>query len=469
MRFLRRPIAAACLLALSTPVALADNLLGTYDLAAERDPQLAQASATRLATLEDKPIARSGYLPSVDLDAGATFNRTRRLGDSDTESFTLSATQILYSSTVSATIRAADASVAQANAEYIAAEQDLIVRVAQRYFDVLKAEDDLEFVRAEKQAIGRQLEQATKRYEVGLIAITDVHEAQAQYDLSVAREIAAENQLANALAQLRAITGQTPKDLQTLGENLDLVAPDPQDVDVWIDVALTNNPTFVAAQHQAEVARENINVQKAERYPVLSAVASHERGRFNGGLSRALPSTGEIDRTVADTVFGVQMQMSLFQGGAISARTRQAEYQYAASQEQVETSRREVERQTSDAYRAVLTSISRVKALGQAVVSNQSALRATEAGFEVGTRTIVDVLDAIRDLLLAERDFRAERYNYLLATLALQQAAGGLSLEDVEMVNAWLVPRTEGEIGAMVEETSRTAEQGAETPETPAP
>lgn len=464
MRFLRRAMTAACLLASSTPVALADNLLETYVLAAERDPALAAASATRLASLEEKPIARSGYLPSLDLDAGATFNRTRRFGDSDTQSFSLSATQILYSSAVSASIRAADASVAQANAEYIATEQDLIVRVAERYFDVLKAEDDLEFVRAEKQAIGRQLEQATKRYEVGLIAITDVHEAQAQYDLSVAREIAAENQLANALARLREITGQIPKDLQTLGENLDLVTPDPQDVDVWIDVALTNNPLFVAAQHQAEVARENINIQKADRYPVLSAIASHERGRFSGGLSSALPGAGEPDRTLADTVFGVQMQMSLLQGGAISARTRQAEYQYAASQEQVEAIRREVERQTSDAYRAVLTTISRVKALGQAVVSNQSALRATEAGFEVGTRTIVDVLDAIRDLLLAERDFRAERYNYLLATLALQQAVGGLSLEDVELVNAWLVPRTEGEVGATVEEASLAAEQGAETP-----
>ncbi len=415
----------------------ATDLLQVYDQAAQSDPQLAAADNAFKAASEAKPQARALILPSVG--ASASYSRVRaditktsfgapRAVTFNNKSYSLNLSQVLYNRDYFVQLKQADAQVAQAAAQFSAAKQDLITRVAQTYFAVLGAADSVEFAHAEKEAINRQLEQARKRFEVGMIAITDVHEAKAAYDSSRASEIAAQNDLANAQEALREVTGKQDSQLAKLGDHMPLVTPHPDKMADWTRTALDQNLQLISAEQASRVSKEQIERNRSGHYPSLNLVASHTFNDTGGLFVRA-----ETDNSV-----GIQLNVPIYQGGGVSSRVRQAAYSYEQSKDVIEQTRRSVLRQTRDAYRGVLTGISRVEALQQAVVSNESALEATEAGFEVGTRTIVDVLLAQSNLFRAKRDYAQARYSYILNTLQLKQAAGTLSVDDIRLINGWL-------------------------------
>ncbi len=417
--------------------AWATDLLDVYHLAVDNDPQIRIAKSTLDASLENKPLARSRLLPGISLSGNANLVSSNssggRFGDID-ETFgkaglSLNLKQALYHKDYWAQLAAADYQVAGAEADYVAARQDLIIRVAKAYFDVLTARDTLRFSRAERQANKRQWEQAKQRFDVGLIAITDVHEAKAGYDASVAAVITAENALDNAREALREIVGELDDDdLAALRKRIDLARPTPEDIEAWKNTALEQNPNVIATRNKMLAARENVEVKRAGHYPTLDLIGNLGLDRSNSDFSSDTDS-GSI---------GVQLAIPLYTGGAVSAATRQAAAQYQGAKDGLDKAMRATTRGVRDAYRGVLSSISEVIALKAGTVSARSALEATEAGFRVGTRTSVDVLISQRRLYQAERDYSKARYTYLLNTLRLKQAAGTLSEKDLEMVNGLL-------------------------------
>lgn len=422
----------------SHPLSAAEDLLSILQTAEARDPAFRAAQAARLAVGETRIQARAGLLPRLDL--GADINRSKQdvtsaslpsmLGETtDTnKSYSLSLSQPLFRYQNYVAYRQADARVLQAEAQFQNARQALVLRVAQAYFDVLAARDNLAFARAEKDAIARQLEQTKQRFEVGLIAITDVHESQAAFDTTLASEISAENRLNNALEGLREITGQAAGEIKTLGAEIPLLGPDPADAQQWVERALENNLQLAALAQTVDVARRDIDAARAGHYPNVDLYARYSRSDSGGGL----------DIESDTTTFGVQMNMNLFQGNAVSAGVREARHLLTQTEEGYEQQRRAVERGTRSAYLDTLASISQVKALQQALVSTRSALEASEAGLEVGTRTTVDVLAARREQFRALSNLAQARYGYLVNTLRLKEAAGMLGAQDLAQINQWL-------------------------------
>lgn len=412
------------------------GLTEIYELAAQSDPHLKVVRAQMESVRESRPQALAQLRPSVSASAGADRIkqdvRSSSVGTRDSSysrsDLTLSLSQPLYRRDYWIQLEQSDNQIAQAEAEYASAEQDLMIRVSQAYFDVLSARDTLTFARAEKAAIGRQLDQAKQRFEVGLIAITAVHEAQAAFDQARADEIQAENEVDNAWEALREIIGHQGQALAPLSAELPLNPPDPMEIKQWSDTALQQNLSLVALRNATEVARQNIDLRHAGHYPNIELVGSH-----------ALNSSSASSATDSETSsIGVQVTLPLYSGGGVTSRTRQARHDYTAAQENLDKRRRAVDRQVRDAYRGVVSSISRVKALKASTISAQSALEATEAGFEVGTRTMVDVLDEQRDLYRARRDYSRVRYDYIMNGLRLKFAAGIISREDLDSVNSWL-------------------------------
>lgn len=437
---MRLRLATSCFLAsLVLPgSAIAGGLLDNYLLARDNDPQLKAADATRLAQGETKDQSVALLLPNIALSGNTdkissetksnfAFNPSRD-EDFHSSGYSLVLTQPVYHHDYWVGLRQADATVAQAEADYGTAKQDLMIRLASGYFDLLAAQDNLDFARAEKEATARQLEQAKQRFEVGLIAITDVHEAQAQYDLTVAQEISADNLLANAREALQEITGQYEQAPQLLQDEIPLLSPEPNDIEQWVKKATDQNLGLKSAQFARQVASEETNRQRSGHYPTLDVVASTSHSDSNS----AFGSERDTDQ------ISLQLNLPIFAGGAVSSRTRQAAYRAEAAKQTLLQTRRSVVRQTRSAYLGVIAEVSRVKALKQAVVSNAKANEATQAGFEVGTRTIVDVLLSQRELFRAKRDYARSRYDYILNTLRLKQAAGSLAQPDIAAIDKWL-------------------------------
>lgn len=439
MRNKLQSCAAAVVLSFGCLAAAAADLEAVYQLALQNDPVLKAAAAARDAALEAKPQSRALLYPALSFSAG--YDRTREdiketafgtpgVSNFDSTAYVLALNQPLFNRDYFVRLRQADAVVAQADAVYRTSEQSLILRVAEAYFGLLAANDNLEFARAEMNAIEQQLEQAKQRFDVGLIAITDVHEAQAAFDLAKAREIVATNQLASSREALYEITAQTIDAVAPLGVKIPLARPDPADIEHWGRVALEQNFALLAAQFAEESARQEVSRQRAGHYPTLDLTASLSRANDDGGVN------GETD--VEDRVVGLQFTFPLYLGGAVSSRTREAAYRLTQAREEVETQRRATLRQARDAYLAVVAGINGVNAFEQARISAQSALDATQAGFDVGTRTTVDVLTAQRDLFAAQREYAQSRYDYILNLLRLKQASGLLVSTDVEEINRWL-------------------------------
>ncbi|MDH5570972.1 MAG: TolC family outer membrane protein, partial [Gammaproteobacteria bacterium] len=327
----------------------------------------------------------------------------------------------------------ADLQVMQAAAKFNSAAQDLIIRVAENYFQVLAAIDTLDFARAETKAIKEQLNQTTQRFNVGLTAITDVHEAQSRYDLSIAQTLAAENQLAISQENLRELISQSPDTLAKLSPQSPLLTPEPADINQWVNIALEQSLSLMAAEKNMLIAREEIYRNRAGHYPTLDLVASHGYTDTSSGTL-----TSASKREQDDTRVGIQLNVPLYQGGLVNARTTEAAHKYNQAKEQHEQQRRITERLARTAYLNVIANISQVKAYQQALKSSKTALEATDAGYEVGTRTAVEVLNSQREVFRALRDYAQSRYNYILETLRLKQASGTLSENDLHTINNWL-------------------------------
>ena len=341
----------------------------------------------------------------------------------------MSISQALYHHDFYVQLRQAKNSVARAKIDLDAAHQDLMIRTADAYFNVLAAQDTLTFRKSEKEAIERQLEQAKKRFEVGLIAITDVKEAQASYDLSVAREIEALNALEISKAALEVIIAQRLDLLNPLSDRMELVSPEPNDAEDWVYKALAQNLVLLSSEYTTQIANQEIKLQQSRHLPTLDIVASHSDAD-TGGL------TGS--RETEDTRIGLELSIPIVEGGRTYYRTKEARYNAELAQNQHEKVRRETIQSTRDAYLNVIAGVSRVKALARALESTEAAARAAEAGFQVGTRTSVDVLLALQETFLAKRDYSRARYDYLLNTLRLKQAAGALSVDDLLKIDGWL-------------------------------
>jgi outer membrane protein len=433
-------LALAVLLAIGAP-ATGDDLVKVYGRAVEQDAKIREARATRDAAQENVPLARAQLLPNVSATAAANQNHLERKATGNTLGYgsgtaALSVTQPIYRRDRWIRLDQAKNQTAQADALLSSEDQNLIIRVSKAYFDVLTGEDGLEFARSEKTAIARQLEQAKQRFQVGLDAITSVHEAQARYDRSVADEVLAQNTLEQAWEALRQIVAERPRKLARLKPEIPLQPPSPADENQWSQWAQENNPSIQAALQGAEAAKREIEVQRSGHYPSLDAVASYGVNRYTGLPDQysASDSLSDVDRGA----IGLQLTIPIYAGGSVDASTRQARSKFEAAQESLDGQRRSIEKSVRDAYRSVNLSIARVKALKATTVSAQSALEATTAGYEVGTRTLVDVLNAQRDLFSARRDYANSRYVYVLAGLALKQAAGNVSEQDLVLVNALL-------------------------------
>jgi outer membrane protein len=430
--------------ALTSTISQAEDLLQVYDIATANDPTVLKAKAQADAQKYAKDRALGELLPSLgfSMSYGETDSDSYTgndaagyvFGSSSSDSFsrTLSLSQTVFSLGVWESLGIAEKQALQADTRYALAQQDLIIRIAQGYFDVLSKLDNLEFVQAEKRAIERQLEQTKQRYEVGLTAITDVHEAQAQFDRAVANEIVASNDVETARETLRTITGKYHSKLDALNTNtFSTVKPSQKSTD-FVETAKNRNLSLQIAKATLDIADDEIDRAQAGHYPTLSFDAS-----YSDSLSNA---TGADGRPRGDTTkVGLTLNVPIYSGGKTQAATEQARANFVAASEDLEKSMRDITRSVITSYNQVMSDVATYRALEQAVVSAESALQATEAGFEVGTRTIVDVLVSTQNLYAAKKNLANLRYQYVLSSLKLKQATGTLSRADLEAINKGLV------------------------------
>ena len=433
---------AAVVLAAAAPGAGAQvaDLMSVYDLATTADPTFQAAGAANRAAQEATPQARAGLLPALNAQVGTRGNEVEvnqgtALGGAGRRNFnsqfySIDLVQPLYRRDRWLALDQARVEVDRADATFAFEGQALMLRAAERYFDVLRAADALTFAVAEMEAFGQQLEQSRQRFEVGLIAVTDVEEAKAGFDLARAQVIQAENALDNAREALREVTGQYHPEIRGLGDEMPLDTPVPDDIDRWTETALDQNLELMGQRYQADIARRQIGIEESGHVPTLDLVASLGRNKANGGVSGA---SDNQTRSI-----GLEINVPIYAGGSVVSRTRESRHLYQQAIDDTERVRRAVQRQTRNAFLGVRSGISRVQALEQAVRSNESAVEAIEAGFQVGTRTTVDVLNAQRDLFGARRDYADARYLYIIDILTLKQAAGTLSVDDLKLVNSWL-------------------------------
>ncbi|EGR1070220.1 outer membrane channel protein TolC [Vibrio cholerae] len=410
----------------------AENLAEIYNQAKENDPQLLSVAAQRDVAFEAVTSSRSALLPQINLTAGYNINRSNRDSrDSDTLSAGVGFSQELYQRSSWVSLDTAEKKARQADSQYAATQQGLILRVAKAYFEVLRAQDNLEFVRAEKAAVGRQLEQTKQRFEVGLSAITDVHDAQAQFDGVLADEVLAENSLTNSYEALREITGQEYSKLSVLDTKRFAASRTTESSEALIEKAQQQNLSLLAARISQDVARDNISLASSGHLPSLTL-----DGDYNYADNRNSNASSPSDYN--DFKIGVNLKVPLYTGGKTTSLTKQAEFAYVAASQDLEAAYRSVVKDVRAYNNNINASIGALRAYEQAVISAKSALEATEAGFDVGTRTIVDVLDATRRLYDANKNLSNARYDYILSVLQLRQAIGTLSEQDVMDVNAGL-------------------------------
>ncbi|WP_445360997.1 TolC family outer membrane protein [Microbulbifer sp. EKSA005] len=484
-----KKLIAATLLGLGAMQAQADTLWDIYTQALENDPELAADRAAYHAGIEAKYQFRAFLLPQVE----ATYQAFRDHSDSarnsaqlldlseegeeediqlvDFRSRTTSSLQErTYAATLSQAIFDAPAwfdfqqgkrLTEQATAEFSANQQGMMIRVATAYFDVLRAYDVLEAAIAEEQALAKQLEQTQQRFEVGLTAITDVYDSQAAYDSSVARRLTAQDDLLSNFDALSVLTGGYHDEVAPLVADFKVTPPVPSDRADWVDFALANNFVLKAARLGADAARYNARAEASEHLPTVTGSLSYSKFTQDGReKNRYSDITGsqfirypqDIDQW--ETRAGITVSMPIFTGGLLSANRRQARNQAFQAQDLSVLTERDTIQTTRTLHRAVVTDVSRVSAREQAVVSAKSALDATQAGYEVGTRNIVDVLLAQRTLFQSQTDYANSLYDYILNSLSLKQAAGLLSPKDLQDLDMMLNPASNV---SRVEETGGTS------------
>lgn len=414
----------------------ADTLSDIYNEAKQNDPKLLQAEAQKAAAYEAINASRADLLPQIDLSAGYNVTHFDNYTNANSKRVSAGAqlSQTLYNRASWINLNTAEKSARQVDAQYAATQQNLILRVAQAYFEVLRAKDNLAFVRAEKAAVGRQLEQTKQRFDVGLSAITDVHDAQAQYDSVLASEVLAENDVINSYEAIREITGIEHKNLSSLDTKRFSAGKVAQSTDELLKDAQDKNLSLLSARISQDIARDNIRLSSSGHLPTLSLDAGYNYYDEHDSDS-IYYSSYDPDHSVN---IGVNLSIPLYHGGKVVSQTKQAEYAFTEASQSLEATFRSVVKNVRAYYNNINASIGAIRAYQQSVVSARSALDATEAGFEVGTRTIVDVLDATRRLYDSNKSLSNARYDYILAGLNLKSAVGTLSEQDILAINAGL-------------------------------
>lgn len=425
------------LIAQASFVGAAEDLLAVYSMAKQSDPQITAAQATYESEVEGIAIARGSLLPQISASASLSKAKgtyeTSSGGeidyykDGDTAALLLE--QALFRKDLWEELDRAQLIAARAETELSAAQQDLIVRVADAYFNVLAARDNLAFSKAEKGAIESQLRQASKQYEVGLGAVTDVKETRAQLDVASAQQIRALNDLNVALQRLTVISGFTSGDLKPLLGSMPLELPAPADAKLWESSALDKNLALKATEMQVAIAKKGVDINNAQRLPTVSL--SGQVGRDN---TESFKLGDELD--TASTI-ALNLRMPLYTGGRTSATIRRAESQVDLAESKNTLQKRLTISQAREAYLNQVFSVSHARSLRQALESTRAAHEATKAGYRVGTRTAVDVLLSLRETYRAQRDYSRSRYDYALSWLKLKQAAGTLGETDLEKMNNW--------------------------------
>jgi outer membrane protein len=422
-----------------------EDLVQVYRDAQRYDAVYAAARHTLEAGRERLPQGRALLLPTLNLSGSATRSRiesesrdtalapdfTRRPGS---VGYTLTFAQPIYRPQNRLQYRQAEFQVVQAEAAFGQAGQDLIIRTAQAYFDVLAAQDTLGLVRAQKAAISEQLAQAKRNFEVGTATITDTHEAQARFDLIGAQEIAAQNDLENRRQALQLITGKEYGELKPLRSDVRLAPPNPNHMESWVELAEKQSYPVQAQEAATSVAGLEARRASAAHLPTLDVVATH------GQTGQSASTTSSVGADITSTTIGLQLAMPLYQGGALDSREREAAALSLRSRQDLENANRSAALSTRQSYLTVINGISQIAALEQALVSSQSALDSNKLGYEVGVRINIDVLNAQQQLFSTRRDLAVARYNTITNQLRLKAAAGSLREEDLEEVNRALAP-----------------------------
>ncbi|HET8731758.1 MAG TPA: TolC family outer membrane protein [Moraxellaceae bacterium] len=421
------------------------DLSEAYGKALQNDPTWLAARNNYLAGSEEVTVGRGGLLPTVaataDVSKDSFTGKTAGNNyDFNQTQWGIKATQPLFRADAWNDYQRAQASSSQAEATFRSQEQELALRVSQAYFSVLSAEEGLAYAQSEEAANGRQLDQAQQRFDVGLIAITDVLEARAGFDGARANRISAEASLAAARENLAAIVGEDPGKLVPLKADAPMVKPVPEDPEAWVRLAREKNPDLIAARKNQESASAVSRQVKSGFLPTVDAYASY--GSMDRSASGASPVTQSFlnAQNGTTTAVGLQANWILFSGGRTYAASKQASYRAAAAQDAANGTEKQVVNNTRTAFNNVSADSYRVDARKQAVASSEASLDATQAGYEVGTRNIVDVLLAQRNMYAAKRDYAAARYDYVLNSLRLKAASGQLSEVDIKALNGWLDP-----------------------------
>lgn len=432
---------------LTAPI-LADDLSEVYQLALQNDPVINRAKADKELAYSGIALSRANLLPQISgsvsyslssgdqvFTNGTNFQTAE--SESDTLNIGLDLRMSLYDHANWVGMDRAEKVAQQGDANLASALQLLIVRVTTAYLSVLREQDNVEFVKAELRAIERQLEQTKQRFEVGLTAITDVHEAQANFDNTVARQIRAENQLELRLEELREITGKYHKNISVLDTKLfSATAPSPANVGDWLKLAEDSNFDLLVQRFAKDIAMEDIESARAGHYPTLSFSASIDKTDRTNEVQNSAPQ----DTTSNSQTLGLSLNVPIYSGGRTSTSTDQARSRYVIASENLELVYRQTVRSVRSSYNDVKATVSTIRALEQSVVSADSALKATEAGFDVGTRTIVDVLNSTRNLFDARRNLADARYNFVSAIINLKRAAGTLTEDDLLAINRVMKP-----------------------------
>lgn len=433
------PLVMGLVLGTVTSGAYAESLMDVYQAAVKNDPTTLKAKANRDATYAAIGQSKASLLPSLSLSLSFNKNKNEDISDegvrftrdSESTSGRLSLSQSLYNANFWIQLDQAERRASQSDANYGNIQQTLIVRTVNAYFDVLKAMDDLEFAIAEKAAVERQLQQTNERYKVGLTAVTALREAQAQFDSAIASEIQAQNNVEVRREALREITGQYHGDIDILNkERFSATNPSPNNVEGWLTMAERSNLQLLASKISVDIAKKDIELAQAGHLPTLSLSASTSSGSSDSGNISG--------PTLDSSSIGLTFSMPLYKGGATSAGVERAQHSFVAASEDREATHRSVVRSVRSNYLDVMASIASIQAFEKSVVSAEHALRATELGHEVGTRTIVDVLNSTRNLFSAKRNLAGARYNYIKSVVALKQATGTLDEAAVQDINRGL-------------------------------
>jgi outer membrane protein len=425
-----------------TGAATGADLMDVFRMAQSADAQYAAARATWSAGQEKLPQGLSGLLPSATVSASTQYNdreirsRDPTVGTTTSQfnsnAASIAVTQPLYRPQNYTVYEQAKSQVVQSDALFAQAAQDLILRVAQAYFDVLLAQDTIVFAQAQLTAIGRQLEQAKRNFEVGTATITDTHEAQSRYDLTVSLEITAKNDLEVRKRFLELIIGRPAPGIAPLGPKFSPSFPEPNEPARWVETAGTNNPQVRISQASLDFAIKEVERNRAGHRPTLDAFATYTDSGSGAG------TVGIAGTDTKAGVVGLQLAIPIYQGGLTTSRVREALANEERARQDLENARRTAQLTAQQTFLGVATGVSQVRALEAALVSSQSSLDSTRLGQEVGVRTVIDVLNAQQQLSQTRRDLAQAKYNYILSLLRLKAASGQLSEQDLAQINAWL-------------------------------